>query len=781
MAVAHVVSSASHTSGSFSVSQASFSWTHTTSTDPQGVLVFVFQGVSATDAASSVTYGGVNVPSVSGGRATDTTTEPGSVEAFYLGSGVPTTNNPTIQVNRTNNTTTMWAVCVTVTAGADTETAGVVLLQNDGTIPQQSVNDGSVSGTNSVRYAGAYYGGASPAPAGAASTLLHSDDAGAYGWSAVRETTAGQGARSVGFNATTSDDRAAVHLAIREVLPPVTGTAAVTQAADVSAASGTTSGGGGMAFAVTARGSGNSGTTSAQTRAASSATPTANSLFLVCWSSQHDASAAAPTFQTPTGGSLTYTQVRTAGDATSYPWNGDDSFRVGSAVYSAPVGGSPSAFVATVDSSSGTTSFYYGVVCLDITGHDTSGTIVQTAIAGGTKSTGDTETGTVTFGSALTPGNLILVVFGAGADNGGGFALPTAGAGKTMAAVTNQNSAFCQTGVFQRTVDGSESTTITCSDLGQTVGNYSAIAIEIKAAGGGGTTGTVGVTQAGQTSSAAGQLGYSGTSARTEAADTSSAAGTVVNPVTGTSAAAQANQTSTASGQLGYSGTSARTQAAQTSSASGQLGYTGTSARTQATQTSTASGSFTAGGSFSGTAAVTQAANTASASGTFTPGSITGTASAAQANQAGAASGKLGYSGTSARTQANNTSIASGTVVNPVTGTASPVQGNQTSSAVGKLGYTGASSTTEARDTSSGAGVVSGPVSGSAAVTQASQTASIAGYFAALVSFGTSSAGVGVVPSSHPNAGLAPFSTPANGSAPSATGATSTAPTSTGA
>ena len=224
MAVAHVVSSASHASGSFSVNQASFSWTHTTSTDPQGVLLFVFQGVGSTDAVTSVTYDGVTVPVVSGGRATDTATELGSCAAYFLGSGVPATNNPTVQVNRANNPTTMWAVAVTVTAAADTATAGVVLLQENGTLAVQSVDDGSVSGTNSVRYAGAYYGGASPAPAGTGSTLLHSDDAGAYGWSAVRETTAGQGARNVGFTQATSDDRAAVHIAVREVVPPVTGT-----------------------------------------------------------------------------------------------------------------------------------------------------------------------------------------------------------------------------------------------------------------------------------------------------------------------------------------------------------------------------------------------------------------------------------------------------------------------------------------------------------------------------------------------------------------------------
>jgi hypothetical protein len=45
---------------------------------------------------------------------------------------------------------------------------------------------------------------------------------------------------------------------------------------------------------------------------------------------------------------------------------------------------------------------------------------------------------------------------------------------------------------------------------------------------------------------------------------------------------------------------------------------------------------------------------------------------------------------------------------------------------------------------------------------------------------GTSSAGVGIVPSSHPNEGLAPFSAPGSASAPSAGSASVSAPTSTG-
>lgn len=235
-------------------------------------------------------------------------------------------------------------------------------------------------------------------------------------------------------------------------------------------------------FSVITRQSANSGTTAAATQTTSSATPTANSLFFVCQGQENAAVASAPAYQTPTGGSLTYTSLATAGIAPAYPWNSDDSFRVGNAVYYAPVGSSPSAFAVTVDSYSSTQTGYYATVCFDVTGHDTTTPIVQSTVNGATKAGGNAETGSITLSSTPSTGNLVVVVFTEGADSGGGIATPTAGTGKTFTAVANQTTPNCQTGVFYRLWDGSESTTISCSDLGDAVGNYSAIAFEIKAA-----------------------------------------------------------------------------------------------------------------------------------------------------------------------------------------------------------------------------------------------------------------------------------------------------------
>lgn len=213
MAVAHSATSESHTGTTGSTNQASFSWTHTQTGTPQGVVVFVHVMNSATDTVTSVTYGGTALTRVSGGAAVDSANEPGRTDLFFLGSGLAS-GNQTIVVNRTNNANIMYASAATVTAANQTEVTGIILLEGDGTMAEQSVNDGSI-GTNSVRYAAAFSGLNAVPTVGANSTSLQSIDIGNQTAALVRETTAGQGSRLVGFT-TASDDRAAVHVAVRE-------------------------------------------------------------------------------------------------------------------------------------------------------------------------------------------------------------------------------------------------------------------------------------------------------------------------------------------------------------------------------------------------------------------------------------------------------------------------------------------------------------------------------------------------------------------------------------
>lgn len=223
MAVAYDAGSESHTDTTTSASEASFTWEHDPVGTPRGVLVYTFVIGSGTDIATSVTYEGAALAAVGGGSAVDSAGEAGVVTAWFLGSSVPTADPATVVVNRTNNANAMYAVCITVTAGGDTSTAGVVLVEGDGAFAEVNVDDGS-PGTDSVRFAGFYFGGNNVPAAGANSTDIHSIDPGARVAGTVRETTAGQGSRPVGCDSG-SDDRAAVYLAVTEqvvvvVTPP---------------------------------------------------------------------------------------------------------------------------------------------------------------------------------------------------------------------------------------------------------------------------------------------------------------------------------------------------------------------------------------------------------------------------------------------------------------------------------------------------------------------------------------------------------------------------------
>lgn len=215
MAVAFDAVSESHTGTTGSTSEASYSWTHTPAGTPKGVVVFTFTSTSSVDAHNAVTYGGVAMTAVPGGFAQDTATEVGSTKAWFLGASIPT-GAQTVAVTRNNNAVVCYAIAVTATAGGNTEATGVTLLQENQAPAEVNVDDGS-PGTNSLRVAGLFFGGA--VPSAGANTTTNSSASISYsgarssivGW----ETTPGQGSRPVGFSAG-SDDVAQVALAIKE-------------------------------------------------------------------------------------------------------------------------------------------------------------------------------------------------------------------------------------------------------------------------------------------------------------------------------------------------------------------------------------------------------------------------------------------------------------------------------------------------------------------------------------------------------------------------------------
>lgn len=231
-------SAASHASASSSSNQASFTWNVNTTSD-RCVVVFVFSitgsTTSTSDQSTSVTVGGTTCNKVEY-TGFDNDTECGGVAAYWI-DNVTQGASTAVVVNRNNNAVLMWAVAFSFAAakacevyhpgiitqgGSSQNTASSTAGTGTGASGEVSVDDGT-PGSNSMRCAGCYTGAASPIGAGTNSTTGHTNDLGAFGASAHRETNAGQGSRSVGFATGTTDDRGAIYLAVRE--SPATTTA----------------------------------------------------------------------------------------------------------------------------------------------------------------------------------------------------------------------------------------------------------------------------------------------------------------------------------------------------------------------------------------------------------------------------------------------------------------------------------------------------------------------------------------------------------------------------
>lgn len=216
MAVSHDAVSESHSGSLGNANDDQFSWTHTPSGTPRGVLVFI-RCNNASDPVTAVSYGGQALSKPSGSYAVDPSGEPCSIQAWFLGSGIPT-GAQSVVVDRTNNAVNVYGMAITQQASANTEvyTPGIVVLEENQALTEQNVDDGS-PGTNSMRYGGVSSGVASPTSInGPNSTTLITIDFGDTIAACCRENSAGQGSRPVGFDLAT-DDTAFVGLAVREI------------------------------------------------------------------------------------------------------------------------------------------------------------------------------------------------------------------------------------------------------------------------------------------------------------------------------------------------------------------------------------------------------------------------------------------------------------------------------------------------------------------------------------------------------------------------------------
>lgn len=193
-------------------------WTHTPVGTPRGVVVAVVHGVSSTDHVVGVTYGGVAMTRVV--RATDTATEPGAAELWFLGSGVPT-GAQTVSADLASATTDdIHGISWTLTGAANLEVIDSDSISENAADPTRTLQAG---GRTKISIAAMYGGGAAPGGTLAAgNTLSHTHDLGAFYSQSCYETTVDNADHTIGWSTLATDDLAFVAIAVSEVLPPDT-------------------------------------------------------------------------------------------------------------------------------------------------------------------------------------------------------------------------------------------------------------------------------------------------------------------------------------------------------------------------------------------------------------------------------------------------------------------------------------------------------------------------------------------------------------------------------
>lgn len=420
---------ASATSGS-QASVASFN-IGTLGTGARAGIVFVATHGTG-DIITGVTWNGTAMTRLY--RAADTDTEPGSVVAYFLDN----VSNGTITVSRTNNTVvtvgyaasisasgttavtqTITRVSSTQNTNADTSTTGT------GASGEVAVDDGTRP-TNSMRFAAAYSGAATPPANGTNSTALQVLDSTAFGSRFVRETTAGTGSRSVGFATGTTDDWALVAVAVSEI--DVTATGAVSLPATTVSGTGShaenASGTGAVSLAATTTAGTGTETftaTGAVTGAAATVAGTGTEVFTATGAVTHPAATVEGTgtevFTATGASSLAATTVAGTGDHQAAAENPTGSGDISTAA-AAVAGTGTEVFTATSDVALAA-STVAGTGAETLTGTGALSLAVHTFAADGTHAENATGTGALSLPVFAVAGNGVAPVTDSHSGRGG--------------------------------------------------------------------------------------------------------------------------------------------------------------------------------------------------------------------------------------------------------------------------------------------------------------------------------------------------------------------------
>ena len=175
-------------------------WTHPgAASGVKGVALCIIHNISSTDHVSAASYGGTALTRQQ--RNTDTATEPGAAEVWFLGTGVAQ-GSQTVSYTPTATTDDFFAVVFTLTGGGDLEVIATGGLSENQTDPSVALSYG---GRESLAFASGHSGGIGQADgtgamrpnAGTFRAALDGYGASAHGY-ALAQITAGTADFTIG-------------------------------------------------------------------------------------------------------------------------------------------------------------------------------------------------------------------------------------------------------------------------------------------------------------------------------------------------------------------------------------------------------------------------------------------------------------------------------------------------------------------------------------------------------------------------------------------------------
>ena len=184
---------------------------------PKGVVVFILAPGSSIDMLPTVTYGGVAMTKVDTAAAVSTPENQGCY-SFFLGSGIPAGAQTVSIAYDDSDMGVKKAVCIVLTAGADTTVVAHGLVTGIPANPSVTLDSGAVVAIRLVALSSGHVIAETVTLGAGLTAVLAGEDATALAQSrhVARQTTPSSGSVAVGYT-TTTDDVAMTALAVAEL------------------------------------------------------------------------------------------------------------------------------------------------------------------------------------------------------------------------------------------------------------------------------------------------------------------------------------------------------------------------------------------------------------------------------------------------------------------------------------------------------------------------------------------------------------------------------------